>query len=98
MAAVLHHACLLCVGTDVIIAAWFVTVMPLAARFDAAARRGWWTGRGTARAVAAAARVLPVPGGTLAGVPQPPPAPDLAAGRQRDPHFVDRRARPPVVP
>src|SRR6266446_13491 len=49
MAAVLHHACLLCLGTDVIIAAWFVTVMPLAGRFDAAARGGWWTGRVTAR-------------------------------------------------
>src|SRR5213594_3628191 len=43
MAAVLHHACLLCLGTDLVIAAWFITVMPLAGRFDAAARAGWWS-------------------------------------------------------
>src|SRR5438876_10552226 len=48
MAAVLHHACVLCVGTDVFIAAWFVAVMPLAGRVEAAARGGWWTGRGGA--------------------------------------------------
>src|SRR5437870_7284331 len=89
MAAVLHHACLLCLGTDVIIAAWFVTVMPLAGRFDAAARGGWWTGRVTARTVAAAALVLAVAGGTLAAVHQPPPATNLAEVRQRDPQFVD---------
>ena len=58
MAAVLRHACLLCLATDVVIAAWFITVIPLAGRFDAAPRAAWWTRRGAAWAVAAAGVVL----------------------------------------
>src|SRR5438876_239685 len=58
MAAVLHHACLLCLGTDLVIAAWFVTVMPLAGRFDAAPRAAWWSRRGAARTVAVVAMAL----------------------------------------
>src|SRR5881397_3302498 len=42
MAAVLHHACLLCLATDVVIAAWFVTVMPPAGRFDPTLSAAWW--------------------------------------------------------
>jgi len=89
MAAVLHHACLLCLATDVVIAAWFVTVMPLAGRFDPTLSAAWWSRRGAARTVAAAAMVFAVAGGTLAAVRRPPPATNLAEVRMRDPQFVD---------
>src|SRR5438128_2310351 len=87
MAAVLRHACLLCLATDLVIAAWFITVIPLAGRFDAAPRAVWWSRRRAARAVAAAGMVLAVAGGTLAAVHRPPPATSLAEVCARDPGF-----------
>ena len=77
---------------------WFVTVIPLAARFETAPRAAWWSRRGAARAVAAAGLVLAVAGGTLAAVRQPPPATSLAEVRMRDPHFVTWYSGLPVRP
>src|SRR5881296_2222940 len=54
----LGNVCLLCLGLDAIILAWFVTVLPLASRFEADVRAGWWRRRAGARAFAAAALVL----------------------------------------
>jgi len=98
MAAVLRHACLLCLGTDVIIAVWFITVIPLAGRFDAAPCAAWWSRRGAAWAVAAAGVVLAVAGATLAAVRQPPPATNLAEVRLRDPQFASWYSGLPVRP
>jgi len=98
MAAVLRHACLLCLGTDVIIAVWFITVIPLAARFEAAPCATWWSRRGAAWAVAVAGVVLAVAGATLAAVRQPPPATNLAEIRMRDPQFVSWYSGLPVRP
>src|SRR5690348_4021197 len=61
--AVIGNVCLLCLGNDTIILAWFVTVLPLAARFEAAG--AWWRRRAAASAVTTAALVVAVAGGTL---------------------------------
>src|SRR5574337_1089570 len=41
MGVVLHHVCLLCLTLDVIVAAWFVTVLPLARNFGASPGGAW---------------------------------------------------------
>jgi len=40
MALVLKHVCLLCLTLDVVVVAWFVTVVPLAGRFAASPSAG----------------------------------------------------------
>src|SRR5262245_42491822 len=47
--ASIGNVCLLCLGTDVVILAWLVTVLPLASRFDVSPRVGWWRRRAAAR-------------------------------------------------
>src|SRR5206468_5162973 len=49
----LGNVCLLCLGLDAIILAWFVTVLPLASRFESDALSGWWRRRACARDIAA---------------------------------------------
>jgi protein-disulfide isomerase/uncharacterized membrane protein len=98
MAAVLHHACLLCLGTDVVIVSWLITVAPLAGRFEASPQAGWWRRRGPARAIATAGLVLAVTGGTWAAVRGPGPATSVAEVRARDPKFYTWYTRLPVRP
>src|SRR5206468_2872217 len=47
----LGSVCLLCLGLDAIILAWFVTVLPLASRFEADVRAGRWRRPGAALAI-----------------------------------------------
>jgi predicted DsbA family dithiol-disulfide isomerase/uncharacterized membrane protein len=85
--ASLGRVCLLCLGLDAVVLAWFATVVPLHARFDAASPAGWWRGRAAARAIVAGATVLAVAGGTLAAVRGPGPASTVAEVRAQDPRF-----------
>src|SRR2546428_13665208 len=48
----LGNVCLLCLGLDAIILAWFVPVLPPAPRFQADARAGGWRPRARGRPVA----------------------------------------------
>jgi protein-disulfide isomerase/uncharacterized membrane protein len=90
--------CLLCVSTDLVIIAWFATVLPLASRFEPAGAGGWWRGRAGARAIATAGVLLAVAGGTLAAVRGPAHARTVAEIRERDPKFYDWYTRLPVRP
>src|SRR2546428_1846387 len=56
---VLGSVCLLCLGLDTVILAWFVTVLPLVSRFEAIVRAGWWRRRAPTRAFPPRAPVLP---------------------------------------
>jgi protein-disulfide isomerase/uncharacterized membrane protein len=94
--AVIGRACLLCLATDVVAMAWLVTVAPLAARFDAVPRGGWWRGRSAARTVLAGAALLAVAGGTLAAARGPATALSLADIQQRAPEFYSWYAGLPV--
>src|SRR5262245_5068739 len=65
MATVLHHVCLLCLSLDVVVVAWFVTVLPLARDFAASANVGWLRRRSAAHATAVAAVVSAIASGAL---------------------------------
>jgi uncharacterized membrane protein/predicted DsbA family dithiol-disulfide isomerase len=90
--------CLLCLSTDLIIVAWFLTVLPLASRFEADRQAGWWRRRGAARAIATAGAVVAIAGGTLAAVRGPAAARSVDEIRERDPKFYDWYTRLPVRP
>jgi uncharacterized membrane protein/predicted DsbA family dithiol-disulfide isomerase len=96
--ATIGNVCLLCLGTDAIIVAWFLTVLPLAARFESGPETGWWRGRAAARAIAAAGLVLAVAGGTWAAVRGPAAALTAADVRARDPKFYSWYTHLPVRP
>jgi len=88
--------CLLCLSTDLIIIAWFLTVLPLASRFEANRETGWWRRRGAARAIATAGAVVAIAGGTLAAVRGPAAARSVDEIRERDPKFYDWYTQLPV--
>src|SRR5438034_7489431 len=92
---VLGSVCLLCLGLDTVILAWFVTVLPLVSRFEADVRAGWWRRRAGARAFAPAPLVLAVAGGTRGAAPPPAPAPNAAGGRVRGPQLYSLYTGPP---
>jgi protein-disulfide isomerase/uncharacterized membrane protein len=94
----LGHVCLLCLGLDVVVATWFLTVAPLASGFDATTRSGWWRRRAVARAMAAAGLVVAVAGGTWAAVHAPASVTSLAEVRAQDPKFYDWYTNLPVRP
>ena len=58
-------------ATDAVIVAWFVTVLPLASRFEAGPEAGWWHRPATAHAIAGAGLFLALAGGTWAAVRTP---------------------------
>jgi len=95
---VLHHYCLLCLSLDVVILAWFATVLPLVSRFAAVGPASWWERRTVARAMAAGGAVLAVAGGTWAAVRNPGGATTVAEIRARDPRFYQWYTELPVRP
>jgi protein-disulfide isomerase/uncharacterized membrane protein len=97
MIGTLRHLCILCFSMDVVIAAWFVTVAPLAARFDPAAHPGWRR-RGAARAILVGGTVLAVAGGTWAAARTPAGVTTVAEVQARDPQFYRWYTRLPVRP
>ncbi len=98
MIGMLGHLCLLCLTMDATILAWFVTVLPLASRFEPETTAGWWRRRGAARAVVAGAALLALAGGTLAAVRTPPPLMTTADIQARDPKFYTWYTQLPVRP
>ena len=98
MIGVLRHLCLLCLALDAVIAAWAVAVAPLASRFEAGPRVGWWRRRGAAWAITAGGAVLAVAGGTWGAVRGPGAATTIADVRARDPKFYTWYTRLPVHP
>jgi len=96
--ASIGNVCLLCIGTDVAVLAWFATVLPLASRFDASASAGWWRGRAAARGIAAAALVVAIAGGTLAAVRGPGAVLTVDDVKARDPKFYSWYTQLPVRP
>jgi protein-disulfide isomerase/uncharacterized membrane protein len=94
----LRHLCLLCLGLDLIVLVWFITVAPLASGFEANARSGWWRGRAAARAMAAAGLVVAVAGGTWAAVRAPGAVTTVADVRARDPKFYEWYTSLPIRP
>jgi uncharacterized membrane protein len=73
MATVLQHVCLLCLTLDVVVVAWFVTVLPLAGNFAASASAGWLQRRTAAYTTAALALIVAFASGALSAVYMPAP-------------------------
>ena len=94
----LGSVCLLCLGLDAIILAWFVTVLPLASRFEADVRAGWWRRPAAARVFTAAGLVIALAGGTWAAARGSSEARSLADVQARDPRFYSWYTRLPVRP
>ena len=94
----LGSVCLLCLGLDAIILAWFVTVLPLASRFEADVRGGWWRRPAAARVFTAAGLVIALAGGTWAAARGSSAASNLADVQARDPRFYAWYTQLPVRP
>jgi protein-disulfide isomerase len=96
--ATLGSVCLICLSMDVVIAAWFVTVLPLARRFALGAPAPWWRRRTAATAAAAVALVVAIAAGTVAAVVGPATALTYEDVKTHDPAFHDWYTRLPVRP
>jgi protein-disulfide isomerase len=83
---------------DVVIAAWFVTVLPLPRRFAAGAPAPWWRRRAVATSAAGAALAVAVAAGTVAAVVAPAVARSYEDVKTQDPQFYDWYTRLPVRP
>jgi protein-disulfide isomerase len=94
---VLRTACLLCISLYVVIVAWFVTVAPLASRFQGSARAPWLQRRAAAYAAVFAGLVLAVAAGTVEAVRGPGSAETVADVRAADPKFYELYAKLPVL-
>ena len=90
--------CLLCLATDAVIVAWFLTVLPLASGFESGADSGWWRRPAAARGIAGAALVLAIAGGTWAAVRTPGMVRTVEEVRTRDPKFYSWYTKRPVRP
>jgi protein-disulfide isomerase/uncharacterized membrane protein len=98
MTKVLGHVCLLCFSLDVVVVAWFVTVFPLARRFQGSSAHAWLRRRTVAYATAVGALALAIAGGTFAAVYTPGPASTAAEVEARAPEFAKEYLRLPVIP
>jgi protein-disulfide isomerase/uncharacterized membrane protein len=99
MALVLKHVCLLCLTLDVVVVAWFVTVVPLAGRFAASTSAGFLQRRTAAYATAVAAMIGAFASGALSAVSTPPAVATAAEIEIHEPEFVKHyMARPTVSP
>src|SRR5262245_1449333 len=98
MALVIRHVCLLCLGLDVVIVAWFVTALPLVRNFAASASGAWLRRRTAAYATAAAAAITAVATGALSAAYTPPERTTAAEIETHEPEFARRYLASPVVP
>jgi protein-disulfide isomerase len=94
---VLRTACLLCISLYVVIAAWFITVAPLARRFQGSDRAPWLQRRVAAYAAVAAGLLLAVAAGTVEAVRGPGSADTVADVQAADPKFYDLYTKLPVL-
>jgi len=99
MALVLKHVCLLCLTLDLVVVAWFVTVVPLAGRFTSSTSAGFLQRRTAAYATAVAALIGAFASGALSAVSTPPAVATAAEIEIHEPEFVKHYlARPTVSP
>lgn len=95
---VLQHACLFCLTLDVIIVAWFATVLPLARHFTPSPHAPLPRRRPAAYGVAAGALLLAIATGTVAAMRAPAQGPtSLATIRAEEPEFFRFYTGLPVV-
>ena len=97
MGVVLRHVCLLCLSLDVVVAAWFVTVLPLARNFAASTAVGWLQRRTVAHATAVAAVVSAIASGALSAAYTPPAIATAAEIESHEPEFAQHYLARPVV-
>jgi protein-disulfide isomerase/uncharacterized membrane protein len=93
----LHTACLLCMTLDAVIVAWFVTVVPLAQRFQPSPRAPWLQRRGTAYAAMVTGLLVAVAAGTLGAGRAPAGADSVADVQAADRKFYDLYTKLPVL-
>jgi protein-disulfide isomerase/uncharacterized membrane protein len=97
MAVVLRHVCLLCLGLDVVVIAWFVTVLPLARHFATSTTVGFLRRRTAAHATAVAAAVSAIATGALSAAYTPPVVATAAEIETHDPEFTQHYLALPIV-
>jgi len=95
---VLHHACLLCLTLDGVIAAWAVTVVPLARKFATAPNAPLLSRRTTANVVVLLGLIAAAAAGTFDAMRAPVEAETAADVMAADPKFAAAWERLPVVP
>src|SRR5262249_49930613 len=93
----LHTACLLCLTLDAVIVAWFVTVAPLARRFQLSDRAPWLQRRTAAYAAAVVGLVLAIAAGTVGAGRAPASADTVADVQAADRKFYDLYTKLPVM-
>jgi protein-disulfide isomerase/uncharacterized membrane protein len=95
---VLQHLCLFCLTLDVIIVAWFATVLPLVRNFAPSPHAPLPRRRPAAYAVAITALLLAIATGTIAAIRAPAEGPtSLAAIRAQEPEFFRYYTGLPIV-
>jgi protein-disulfide isomerase len=97
MAFVIGHVCLLCLTLDVVVVAWFATVLPLAREFSVSAGKTWFQRRAAAHATAGVAASLALASGALSAVYTPPQVESAAELSAREPEFVRTYLGRPTV-
>jgi protein-disulfide isomerase/uncharacterized membrane protein len=97
MGVVLRHVCLLCLTLDLVVAAWFVTVLPLARNFVASPGGTWLRGRTAAHATAVAAVVTAIASGAFSAAYTPPAITSAAEIESKAPEFAQHYLGRPVV-
>ncbi len=97
-ALVIGRACPLCLTLDVVILAWFVTVAPLASRFQLSARAPWLERRAAAYATALAGLLIAVIAGTVEAMRTPGTPTTLADVQALDAKFHAAYSKLPVLP
>ena len=93
----LHSACLLCMTLYAVIAAWFVTVAPLARRFQLSDRAPWLQRRTAAYAAVVVGLLVAIAAGTVGAGRAPASADSVADVQAADRKFYDLYTKLPVV-
>jgi protein-disulfide isomerase/uncharacterized membrane protein len=93
----LHTACLLCMTLYAVIIAWFITVVPLARRFQLSDRAPFLQRRGTAYAATAAGLLIAIAAGTVGAGRAPTSADSVADVQAADRKFYDLYTKLPVL-
>jgi protein-disulfide isomerase/uncharacterized membrane protein len=93
----LHTACLLCMTLYAVIIAWFITVVPLARRFQLSDRAPFLQRRGTAYAATATGLLIAIAAGTVGAGRAPTSADSVADVQAADRKFYDLYTKLPVL-
>src|SRR5262245_7810604 len=93
----LHAACLLCITLYVVIIAWFITVVPLARRFQASERTPLLERRTSAHAAAEAGLLVAVAAGSVEALRELASVETVADVKAADPKFFDLYSKLSIV-